>query len=39
MVRAICGVLFIARKRSTHLMSMLGLSKNIDQLAMSDSVR
>ena len=38
MVRAICGVLLIDKKRSTYLMFMLGLSETIDQLAMANNV-
>ena len=39
MMRAMCGVQRKDRKRSTELMFMLGLSENIDQLAMANSVR
>ena len=39
MVRAMCGVLLKDRKRSTHLMFMLGLNEAIDLLAMTSSVR
>ena len=39
MVRAICGVQFKDRKKSTDYMSMFGLSETIDQLAMANSVR
>ena len=39
MVRAMCGVQFNGRKRSTNLMFMLGLRETIDQLAMANSVR
>ena len=38
MVRVICGVQLRKRKRSTDLMSMLGLSDTIDQLAMGNGV-
>ena len=39
MVRAMCVVLLIDRKRSTCLMCMLSLSETIDQLAIANSVR
>ena len=39
MVRAMCGVQFKERKRSTDLMSILGLNETIDQLNMANSVR
>ena len=39
MVRAMCGVQFKDRKRSTDLMLMLGFKETIDQLAMANSVR
>ena len=38
MVRAICGVQFKNRKRSTDLMFMLGFNKTMDQLAMAINV-
>ena len=38
MLRAMCGVQFKDRKRSTDLMFMLCLNETIDQLAMADSV-
>ena len=38
MVRAMCGVHFIDRRRSTDLVSMLGFNETIDQLAMANSV-
>ena len=38
-VRAMCGVQFKDRKRSTDLMFILGLNETIDQLAMANSVR
>ena len=38
MVRAMCGVQLKDRKRSTDLMSMLGLNETIDQSAMANSV-
>ena len=38
MVRAMCGVQLIDRKRSTDLMFMLGLKETIDQLSMTNSV-
>ena len=38
MVRGACGVQLKDRKRSTDLMSMLGLNETIDQLAMANSV-
>ena len=37
MVRAMCGMQLIDRKRSTYLMFMLGLSVAIYQLAMASS--
>ena len=39
MVRAMCGVQLKYRKRSTYLMSMLGLDETMDQLAIANSVR
>ena len=39
MVRAMCGVQFKERKRSTDLMLMLSLNETIDQLAISNNVR
>ena len=39
MVRPMCGVQLIDRKRSTDLMFMLALKETIDQLAMANSVR
>ena len=39
MVRAMCGVQLKDKKRSTHLMFMLGLKETIDQLAMANSGR
>ena len=39
MVRAMCGVQFKDRKRSTYLMFMLSLNKTKDQLTMVSSVR
>ena len=39
MVRAMCGVELIDRKRSKDLMLMLCLKETIDQLAMASSVR
>ena len=39
MVRAMCGVQLIDRKRSTDVMFMLGLNETMDQLAMANSVR
>ena len=38
-MRAMCGVQLKERKISTYLMFMLGLTENIDQLAMASSVR
>ena len=38
MLRAMCGVQLKGRKRSTYLMSMLGLREAIDQMAMANSV-
>ena len=38
MVRAMCGVQLKYRKRSADLMFMLGLSEDMDQLAMANSV-
>ena len=38
-VRAMCGIQFKGRKRSTDLMFMLGLSETIYQLAMANSDR
>ena len=38
MVRAMCGVQLKDRKRSTHLMFMMGLSQTTDQLDMANSV-
>ena len=39
MVRAMCGLQLKDRKRSKHLVLMLGLNETIDQLAMANSVR
>ena len=38
MMRAMCGVQLIDRKRSTDMMFMQGLKETIDQLAMASSV-
>ena len=38
MVRAMCGVQFKDRKRSSDLMFMLGLSETMNQLGMKNSV-
>ena len=38
MVREMCGVQLIDRKRSTGLMCMFGLRETIDQLAMAKNV-
>ena len=38
MVRAMCGVQLIDRKRSMDLMLLLGLNVTIDQLAVANSV-
>ena len=38
-MRAMCGVHFKSRKRSTDLTFTLGLKETIDQLAMANSVR
>ena len=38
MVREICGVQFIYRKRSMDLMFMLGLTETMDQLSMANIV-
>ena len=39
MMRVMCGVELKDRKRSTHLMFMLGLHETIDQLSMANSVQ
>ena len=39
LVRAICGLHLKDRKRAKDLILVLGLSKTIDQLAMTNSVR
>ena len=38
MVRAMCGVQLRDRKRSMHLMFVLGLMETMDQMAMANSV-
>ena len=39
MVRAMCAVQLKDRKRSTHLMLVLGLNDTMDHLAIANSVR
>ena len=39
MVRAMCGVQLLDRKRCKDLMLMSGLDETIDQLVMANSVR
>ena len=39
MVKTMCGVQLKGFKRSTDLMSILGLNASMDQLAMANSVR
>ena len=39
MVRAMCGVQLINRKRYMDLMFMVGKKETIDQLAMANNVR